>query len=86
MIEGLEFTIRFLEKTAARHQFYADKESDGHTVNERLAQKEACLGAVKTLKKRLRSAKKESGEQADNKQSMPHVCCSRITCSKFDPA
>jgi hypothetical protein len=55
MIEGLDYAIQVLERGAARHKFYAsgDFSNASEDVKVRhLNQMEACLGAVKLLKRK----------------------------------
>lgn len=86
MKSGLEFAIKVLEKGAARHQYYAS----GNYLNahrdvqfRHQCQAEACLGASKLLRRKLRSVIKESQPQPNNKPIMQFCpkCGSKVQIS-----
>lgn len=74
MREGLEFAIKFLKKSAARHQHYINVVYQNYptdATSEYLRhhdQKASCLSAVKTLEKKLRSVKESPATGVEHTQ------------------
>ena len=72
MKTGLEYAIKILEKGAVRHNYYASDDylkADRDVQFRHQCQAEACSGAAKLLKRKLRSVIKESQPQPSNKAS-----------------
>lgn len=67
MQAGLEYTIKFLEKSAARNAMYRDSKTNPYDRVYFDGAEKTCLSAVKTLKKKLRSVVKESVPKSHNK-------------------
>ena len=64
MIEGLKYAVEVCKRAAARHGVYAseDESGFGSGVNwsKQIAQKEACLGIVKLLQKKISMSQKHT--------------------------